>query len=178
MLSQTAMLKSFFNDEVTVVELPYGSGNWVMDLIMPGEGNSIDDLIKNFSETNLNMWLDEMSDPGETSIIVPPFKFGYEEVLNDILKSMGMAIAFNPNEADFSRIAAEKQLYISELKHKTYIEVNEEGTEAAAVTSVEMNFTSVGDDSPIIFDRPFLFVIWEVSSGVMFFMGKVGDPER
>ncbi|MFA7408877.1 MAG: serpin family protein, partial [Bacteroidales bacterium] len=93
--------------------------------------------------------------------------------LNDALCQMGMGEAFSPM-ADFSGILPEGGLQISEVRHKTFIEVNEEGTEAAAVTSVEVVFTSIGNF--LVFDRPFLFVIAERSTGSVLFIGRVANP--
>ena len=89
---------------------------------------------------------------------------------------MGMGIAFDKYLADFSEMS-NMDLYISEAKQKTYIEVNEEGTEAAAVTGIGMVETSIGPPQPVTFraDRPFLFLIQEKSSGVILFMGKIGN---
>src|SRR5690606_11587365 len=94
----------------------------------------------------------------------------------DELTTMGMGIAFNPQMADFSGISNDR-LFISEVKQKSFIEVNEEGTEAAAVTSVGMGLTSAG---PQVYtfrvDRPFLFAIRETATGLILFIGQVNDP--
>jgi serpin B len=91
---------------------------------------------------------------------------------------MGMGIAFDSNNADFSKINANNQLFISEVKHKTFIELNEEGTEAAAATSVSVGVTSIGPGGEIIFDKPFMFAIREISTGAILFIGVVENPVR
>lgn len=101
-----------------------------------------------------------------------------EKELNDVLKDMGLTLAFNPDQADFSNIIEDMQLYISKVKHKTFIEVNEKGTEAAAVTSVEIVVTSIEPSSQFIADRPFLFVIREKYTNSILFMGWVEDPSK
>jgi serpin B len=93
--------------------------------------------------------------------------------MNDVLKNMGMGIAFS-GDADFSYIAP--GLFISEVKHKSFVTVDEEGTEAAAVTSVRMTLTSVPQIRTIKFNRPFVFLIREQTSGTILFMGKVANP--
>jgi serpin B len=100
----------------------------------------------------------------------------YEITYNDILKSMGMEHAFNEGLADFSGIAdvSPQNLYISEVKHKTFVRVDEEGTEAAAVTSVGVGLTSLPPSMTV--NRPFVFIIHERESGTNLFMGKVKDP--
>lgn len=178
MMQQTTNLQGMNNDDFYLVELPYGRANFVMDLFLPKDDKSISDIIENLNAENWNNWINNLKKPSETSIILPPFKFEYEKTLNDILSTMGMAIAFDANNANFSKINAENQLFISEVKHKTFIELNEEGTEAAAVTSVSVGNTSIDPCGVIVFDKPFMFVIREVSTGAILFIGIVENPER
>jgi len=118
--------------------------------------------------------------PGE--VMLPRFKVEYETDLNDALKTLGMSEAFDPNLADFSGIAEVKQggrIYISKVKHKTFAEVNEEGTKAAAVTGVEMGVTSaIVPTQPFTMkvNRPFLFVIRDNATGTILFIGSIADP--
>jgi len=178
MMVQTASLKYLSNEDVRMVELPYGQGNWAMELVMPATDKNIDQLISELTDEGWATWINSLSEPTEITIALPPFKFEFEQELNDVLSSMGMAIAFNPNSADFSKINNDYQLYISKIKHKTFIEVDEKGTEAAAVTSVEVGTTSIGNPKNIVFDKPFLFAIREVSTGIILFIGKVENPVR
>jgi serpin B len=100
--------------------------------------------------------------------------------LNDALSALGMRIAFTPFQADFSNLYDERSdVYISKVKHKTFLQVDEAGTEAAAVTSVEIGVTSIGPSQPVVMkvDRPFLFFIHEKNSGLILFVGKVMEPE-
>jgi serpin B len=109
---------------------------------------------------------------------LPKFTFECELELKVPLISMGMKSAFSDN-ADLSGIGTPSNLSISSVKHKTFVEVNEEGTEAAAVTSVTVGVTSIGpgdDIVPFIVDRPFLFMIREKDTGAVIFMGQVYDP--
>jgi len=107
---------------------------------------------------------------------LPKFKIEWESSLVDALSSLGMGVAFDSDLADFSRLSAE-QLYISGVTQKTFVDVHEKGTEAAAVTVVTMAMTSVGPSYPIMrVDRPFLFAIRERSSGALLFVGKMMDP--
>ncbi len=178
MMTQTADLRKMANEDFYLIELAYGQGNFVMDLFLPNEDKDVLDIIANLNPENWNSWMNELSAPYKTTIVLPPFKFEYEQLLNDVLIDMGMGVAFNENEADFSKINADNQLFISKVKHKTFIELNEEGTEAAAVTSVSIGLTSVGPGGEIIFDKPFMFVIRELSTGAILFMGIVENPER
>src|SRR5690606_34563694 len=111
----------------------------------------------------------------QTRLSLPKFKFSYENQLNDELVRLGMGLAFS-DRADFTGIEENGGLTISEVKHKTFIEVNEEGTEAAAVTSVGIEVTSMPQYYRLNFDRPFLFFIRENSSGLIMFAGQVNNP--
>jgi serpin B len=110
---------------------------------------------------------------------MPKFKIEYKALLNDALCNMGMEIAFTEN-ADFSRLFEEQYgLMISKVIHKAVIEVNEEGTEAAAVTGVEVSLTSLPPEKPVLtLNRPFLFFIREKHSGTVLFAGKLVDPTK
>jgi serpin B len=109
-------------------------------------------------------------------LALPKFLLEYDLTLNDVLKALGLAIAFSPDQADFTNMYKQGGLFISKVKHKTFVEVNEEGTEAAAVTSVEIGETSAGGGFAMRVDRPFVFVIRENHSGTMLFMGKIVEP--
>jgi serpin B len=114
--------------------------------------------------------------------MLPRFKVEWESKLNDALKALGMAEAFDEQRANFSQIAdlnSGNRLYISEVKHKAWAEVNEEGTVAAAVTSVGVSVTSVQQPREKFFmkvDRPFFFAIRDNRTGVVLFMGSVANP--
>ncbi len=178
MMTQEAELKTLQNDDFILVELPYGQGNFAMDMFLPQDNKSLSDILSGLNTENWNSWTNSLSDPHKVTLFLPPFKFEYEQNLKDILSAMGMAVAFNPDSADFSKINSAKQLYLSKVKHKTFIELNEEGTEAAAVTSVSVGVTSVGPGGEIIFDKPFLFVIREISTETILFIGIVENPQR
>jgi serpin B len=107
-------------------------------------------------------------------VSIPKFSLEYEIELNDALTALGMGIAFSDTDADFTRMHRDGGLFISEVKHKTFVDVNEEGTEAAAATSVGVGATSA--PMSFIVDRPFVFVIRERLSGTIMFMGKFVDP--
>jgi serpin B len=112
-------------------------------------------------------------------IDLPKFKYEFKSLLNDPLTELGLGEAFTP-EADFSRITPATDIWISRVIHQTFIDVQEEGTEAAAATIVEMvERSSPGGGAvaiPFKVDRPFLYLIKENSTGAIVFMGKVGKP--
>ena len=163
-----------FQDGYTAVELPYKNGKFSMYLFLPEEGNSVDALIEEVDGATWNSWLKGFSEREKFNVSMPRFQFEYERSLADDLKSMGLDVAFDSQEADFSGISP-IDLFIADVIHLTYIKVNEEGTEAAAVTAVVMQATAIMTNE-IILDRPFLFAITENSSKSILFMGKVMEP--
>jgi serpin B len=167
----------FENSDFQAIDLPYGDGDFTMIVFLPRMSKDIDSLIAEFSQENWNGWINSFSER-EGTLELPRFTLKYELKLNDVLKALGMTIAFQPYVADFSNMYKGPQdLYISEVKHKTFVEVNEEGTEAAAVTSVGVAMTSV---DPTVFwmrvDRPFVFAIRENKSQTLLFVGKIVEP--
>lgn len=159
------------------VEMPYGNKKYSMIALRPKDGVTVEDLVSTFSGSG--QWTTLLNDsnltPRKIKLYFPKFKFSYSNKLNDELTALGMGPAFS-DAADFTGINENGQLKISEVRHKSFIEVNEEGTEAAAVTSVGVVFTSMPVVPALKFDRPFLFVIREMSSGLLMFIGQVNDP--
>ena len=173
-----ADLGYFSHDLFRAVELPYGRGNYSMVCMLPREEYQVDDVIGAMNENNWEDWMNGMQEYA-VQVHLPKFKFEYKKSLKEILIQMGMGVAFDPYESDFSGINPDRDdLHISEVKHKTFIEVDEKGTEAAAVTSVTMSTTSADPGGPVVvkFDKPFVFAIREVTNGTIVFVGKVVEP--
>jgi serine protease inhibitor len=159
---------------VQLVELLYADSAFSMVVAMPSDGTTIDELIGTLSPQRWSSWIDALR-PGRLLLTMPKFRFSFGQRLDDALKAMGMAVAFEPLQADFTRITHERNdLYLSRVEHKTFIDVHELGTEAAGVTSVGVGVTSLPPS--LVFDRPFLFAIRERDSGTILFIGRVGDP--
>jgi serpin B len=180
MMSQENDFSAYISDQVRLLDLPYGDSLFTMTLMMPGdEHKSIEQFVQeDLSASNVDRWISKMS-KGLTRIQVPKFQLEYNVTMNSILKDMGMGNAFSKTEADFSNINPYEQLFISKVLHKSFIKVDEEGTEAAAATSVSTGVTSVGPGIRTInFNRPFVFVIRERTSGTILFMGKMGNPGK
>lgn len=181
-MRQKTNLRYFKNENFEAVEMPYNQGNFNCTVILPEAGKTIGDIAPELTLTNWTSWINEFLEY-EVTLEIPKFKYEYEEKnVKPVLKDMGMGIAFDDNLADFSRINPNYQLFISDIKHKTFIETNEEGTEAAAVTSVEVGTTSVNPDEPqpvlVQINRPFIYLITEKSSQTILFIGAVNDPTR
>ncbi|MEJ2312122.1 MAG: serpin family protein [Gemmatimonadales bacterium] len=158
------------------IELPYGGEAFAMTVVLPSEATDIGEFVESL---DAEAWAEIIAGLGETELLValPKFALEYEKTLNDALEALGMEVAFDPATADFSRMqrdALAMQLHISRVKQKAFVDVDEEGTRAAAVTSVEVGVTS----APPMFraDRPFLFAIRERLSGALLFTGVVRDP--
>ncbi|MFO7891735.1 MAG: serpin family protein [bacterium] len=161
-------------EQFRAVDLAYGQGNFSMSLLMPNSGYKISDIITGLDRNEWNTLVDQFS-PVTMILKIPKFTLEYKINLNEVLKSLGMGIAFDEFRADFSDINPDYQLYISNVLHKSFIQVDEKGTEAAAVTSVEVSLTSV--PMTVSFNRPFLFVIRERESNTVLFMGVLHEPE-
>lgn len=144
-----------------------------MYLFLPSENSSVDDLIEQLDGETWNSWMGEFTETKDFTVTMPKFKFEYERSIGEDLVHMGLDIAFS-DQADFSGISP-VDLFISDVIHKTYIDVNEEGTEAAAVTAIMLG-TGIVENSFLRLDRPFLFTITENSSKSILFIGKVSEP--
>ncbi len=164
----------YSNDKFKAVDLPYGDKQFSMTVILPQSDKDINNLVAELNQSNWNNWIGQFGE-SDGEIFLPRFTLEYEKSLNEVLAQLGMGIAFS-GQADFTRINKGRNLFISEVKHKSFVEVNEEGTEAAAVTSVEIKFTSVGSGFVFRANRPFVFAIRENHSGTILFIGKIVDP--
>uniref|UniRef100_A0A7V4E3Y7 Serpin family protein n=1 Tax=candidate division WOR-3 bacterium TaxID=2052148 RepID=A0A7V4E3Y7_UNCW3 len=168
----------YYEDEnLQAIYLPYKNEKFGFYIFLPKEDYPLTKFISDLSYADLKRYLSAFSKK-EGEIIIPKFKLEYEKVLNEILKNLNLSIAFEPREADFSKIANRKpqNLYISEVKHKSYLEVTEEGTEAAAATSVEISLTAVRERFKMFVNRPFLFLIAEKENNLFLFLGALFQP--
>jgi serpin B len=163
-----------WDNDIQVVDLPYGGQAYSMTILLPDEPDGIESLVDDLTHQQWMNWI-AVLDSTTRQVSMPKFTLEYDLNMNEVLKSLGMAIAFDTNAADFTNMYAPGGVFISKVKHKTFVDVNEEGTEAAAVTSVEMGLTSAGP-MPIVIDRPFVFAIRERHSGTILFVGKMLDP--
>jgi serine protease inhibitor len=172
-------LKTDFNvyagNGFVLAEFPYGQGNFVMDVILPNEQNGLSNTLASVSDASFAAWLSQMS-ARETDVSFPRFKYGFKKTLKEVLSDMGMGIAFT-DEADLSNITDQYDLLINDVTHQSFIETNEEGTEAAAATVVEVGVTSF-PPAALVFkmDHPFLYIIRETTTNSIIFMGRVADP--
>jgi serine protease inhibitor len=180
MMQQGNDFRYFNNDLFQAVDLPYGDGLFSMTILLPHQDISVDDIADDLTEAKWNAWMSSFGEEKKAiQLMLPRFTVEYSKSLVNVLYTLGMNKAFNPYVADFSGISTQyDDLYISDVLHKTFLKVNEEGTEAAAVTAVGVGTTSVGPAIPVVrVDRPFILAIREHHSGSILFIGKVHEPE-
>jgi serine protease inhibitor len=159
---------------VQAVDLPYGRAAFTMTAILPPAGTDVDAFIETLDQAKWDAIVGALHHT-KADVYLPKFRMEWEDTLNADLKSMGMENAFCKDCANFTRMSPlGLKLYIDFVKQNTFVNVNEEGTEAAAATTVGVGVTSAPPS--IRFDRPFVFVIRERLSGTILFMGKVAVP--
>ena len=174
MMRQETNLRRTFRPNYAAFELPYGSGQFAMTVLLPSESTTADALLNDLTSADWTQLQKDMI-PGKMDIGLPKFTLSYEINLNNILSDMGMPTAFT-DRADFSRMNATGGLTLSFVKQNTFVAVDEKGTEAAAVTTVGVSTTAF--NPTMLCDRPFVFVIHEKTSGTILFVGKIADPTK
>lgn len=182
MMNQSDSYRYAEDDIAQVVRLPYGKDRLAMYVFLPRPSRSLNEFLDGLDEETWTAWMARLVHV-EGDVRLPRFKIEYECTLNDGLIAMGMGVAFSPEAANFSGMLADSEssedLYISLVKHKAVVDVNEEGTEAAAVTAVEIERTSIEvprDRFTFTADRPFFFAIRDDLTGSIVFMGTLHDP--
>jgi serpin B len=170
------MVRHITDNSYTVVELNYGRTNFSMVIVVPDAT-----LSEFYSDFTPGLWahitktLDEQSSQTEAMVSLPRFSFEYEALLDQQLRSLGMVDAFNPETANLSGMS-ERDIYVDFVKQNTFVEVNEEGTEAAAVTNIGVGIVSMPSIPHIKADQPFIFAIRERTTNTLLFIGSVSNP--
>ncbi len=153
------------------VELPYASGRFVMTVLVPTGGRSLDQLVASLDATRWKQVTDSLR-PRDIQLVLPRFSLTYEDEWKDVLSAMGMPIAFTGGQADFTGMSpAGRRMFIEFVKQKAFVGVNEKGTEAGAVTTVGIGIVSMPQEVRV--DRAFVFAIRERGTGALLFLGKV-----
>jgi len=176
---QKASFRLIEKDDFQAIAMPYKGKALSMIAVLPQKIDGLAGLEKDLSSEKIEAWLTELDSASEQKVelYLPKFKFetGYDLV--PTCTDLGMKDAFTPAAADFSGMGWPKgKLWISQIKHKAFVEVNEEGTEAAAATAVEMATKSISMDPVFKADHPFIFLIRDTSTGSILFMGRVANP--
>ena len=175
MMSQKADFRYTQTGDVQVLELDYKGGSLSMLVLLPVETDGLDDLEASLTPKRLDELAAGLSEQ-EVRVLLPRFTMTTFFDLSKALRSLGMVDAFDPGKADFSGITGSKNLFISNVLHKAFVDVAEEGTEAAAATAVIMQITCVKIEPLFRADHPFLFFIRDRASGAVLFAGRVTDP--
>jgi serpin B len=168
-------------DDLQILELPYGDGTLSMVVLLPKENDGLANLEAKLRFQNLQQWMNSVKHEDEVKVYLPKFKTTSQFQMADTLKAMGMELAFDANAADFSGMTGGRDLFISAVIHKAFVDVNEEGTEAAAATGIVMEPTAAPFEEPKeppVFraDHPFVFMIRDNRNGAILFLGRITNP--
>lgn len=174
MMSMKNNIGYYSNELFSSVKLPYKDDKFVMTLLLPHQDKAIDDIILQVNQDTWKQWQQFYAEK-EVILKIPKFTFSYKKNFNEALTNLGLGVAFTSN-ADFNSIS-DVDTHISFVIQKTFIDVNEKGTEAAAATAVGIGVTSLPSTTEITFNRPFLFTITERNTNSICFIGKVGLPK-
>ncbi len=173
---------SYFNGGTfQALELPYKSGDLSMIVLLPNDPAGLPALEQSLTAASARQWLSQLQPAAKVILTLPSFKMTEKFELNNALAALGMRQAFERGAADFSALTGKRDFWISAAIHKAYIDVNEEGTEAAAATGIVMRSMAMArEQPPIVFraDHPFLFMIRDNRSGGILFMGRLTDPTK
>jgi serine protease inhibitor len=177
-MHRTADFKYAEAEDFQALELPYKGGDLSMTIFLPKETDGLAALEQSLTAEKLATWLSTLEEQ-EVIVALPKFRMTSEFSLAEVLKSMGMTDAFDVKEADLSGMTGKKDLFITAVLHKAFVEVNEEGTEAAAATGVVVALKSAPPSQPVFrADHPFLFLIRDLRSNSILFLGRVMDPRE
>jgi serpin B len=178
MMNQNGRFQYAKTPEYEVVFLPYAGNRFGMYCFLPDRG--ADALVAKLKESAWSE-LSASLRPCQGSVALPKFTVQYDTTLNQALTKLGMGIAFDGQRAQFSKMVnTPDRVFIGAVLHKTFLEVNEEGSTAAAATGVQMRTTAIipaREEFHLVFDRPFLVVIADRESGTILFLGIIGNPK-
>jgi serpin B len=176
MMHQEHQFGYWENDWLQIIEMPYKEESLSLIVLLPKEKTGITDLEQKLNFENMMAWQSRLR-KRKVIVFFPKFKIESQFSLGQTLALMGMPDAFDPELADFSAMVGQKELYISAVIHKAFLEVNEEGSEAAAATGVVVGVTSIAPSPPIFkADHPFVFFIRDNKSQSILFLGRVLNP--
>jgi serine protease inhibitor len=181
MMTTEGNFSYYSGENCEIARLPYGRDKVAMYIFLPKEGIPIDSFVATLNQTVHDEYISRLQLLGDLIVKMPKFEVEYGvKRLNGVLDNLGMGIAFDPYQANFTGIAppALGNLYVSYVDHKAVVEVNEEGTEAAAVTIVGMQPTIVHEPPSFVANRPFYYEIRDDRSGSILFMGEMLNPAR
>jgi serpin B len=176
LMHQTGRFRLAGDDSMQALELPYQGDRLSMVVLLPRKADGLAEAEKGLTGAGLTGWLEKLKHESEVRVTLPKFKVTSDFDLIPPLKALGMTKPFG-GEADFSGMASGEKLMITAVVQKAFVEVNEEGTEAAAATGVSVSRGAIGSSMPEFkADHPFLFVIRDNQTGTVLFIGRVTNP--
>jgi serpin B len=178
LMNRRGSYRYFAGDGLKALELPYEGRDLAMLVLLPDEVGGLAALERELDEANLAKWVDGLK-ARDVDVALPRFRMASQLSLDETLKGLGMPLAFDRARADFSGMTTQEELFIWAVVHKAFVDVNEEGTEAAAATAVVMAPRSAAvPRKPAVFraDHPFVFAIRDTKTGSILFLGRVVDP--
>jgi serpin B len=178
MMFQSEEFRFFENPELKVLEMPYAGRNLSMVIFLPVKTDGLPELEKQLTSENIDKWVGKLGSKGKVDVAFPKFKLESQFGLKEVLAALGMKLAFDPAKADLTGMASPaEKLFISDVVHKAYVEVNEEGTEAAAATGVVVGTLSARQNPTFVADHPFVFAIRDTKTQSVLFVGRVSNPK-
>ncbi len=164
------------NDILQAVAIPYKGGDIEMVVLLPRDRGGMDAFEQSLTPQMLNNVLGELKRGVHVDIALPRFRLESQYSFSKILPELGMKAAFDPEHADFSGMTGKRELYISDVVQKAFVEVDEQGTEAAAATAVMAGVSSVPVVKEFRADHPFIFLLRDAKNGAIYFMGRMQEP--
>ncbi len=178
LMRQTATFGYAEQEGLQILELPYAGEDVSMIVLLPAPNRALPQMESDISPQTLKAWMTALH-RREVQVFLPKFTLTSEFDLGSTLASLGMTDAFTASRADFSGMTGTRDLFLSKVLHKAFVDVNEQGTEAAAATGAVMTLTAIPEPPPVFrADRPFVFLIREKRSGIVLFMGRFADPRK
>ncbi len=177
LMFRTDHYRFWAGDGLKALELPYGEGDLSMLVLLPDGVEGLSALEDRLTGENLSRWLSSLR-TREVRVYLPRFTLTSEFQLADVLRAMGMTRAFTFGEADLSGMSRQEELFVSAVIHKAFVDVNEEGTEAAAATGIGVTSAAPPEEPPVLrADHPFVFLIRDNRTGSILFLGRLLNPE-
>ena len=177
MMRQVGQFGYMATEDLQALELPYAGEELSMVVLLPREVSGLPTIEESLTPENLAKWLSQLHKQ-KVRVHLPKFEMAHDLRLGEVLQSMGMTDAFVNGSADFSAMDGTKELFLGAVIHKAFVEVNEEGTEAAAATSVAVYRGGTEDIPTFRADHPFLFLIRDTRSGSILFLGRLVNPTQ
>ena len=177
MMTQKDSFQYAVQPNFTALQMPYGNGQFTATLLLPNENSSIKTLMNDFTSEKWNA-LQNALQTRNITIQIPKFKLEQEFKLENSMQKMGIIRAFNDKTAELKKINETAKLYVDFIQQNTYLAVDEEGTEAAAVTTIGIGVTSAPQELSFICNRPFGIIISEKTSNTILFMGRIMNPSN